>query len=312
VRTGLALALVLSLGSAVALNWSYYRQHQQASALPPLDPRHPLHSMRLMFGDRRWLIGALAMAGGWGLYVGALVFGPLSIVQSASAGGIGVLALLIWRLGGVRLSRREWGGVGVAIVGLLLLGLSLLGENGQGRGAHGSWGVIALWLIASAAVAAAAAGPARRLLVAGAGFGIAAGLLFAAGDVATKAAVAGGWWFIFAAPMWMAQGIGFWLLQLGFQRGRPLATAGVATLFTNAIPIAASMVLFREPLPGGTRGILRVLSFLSVVVGAVLLTHGEEGAAAPAQQSGSSPSGANAAAWPASEPALADLGEPDA
>lgn len=305
----LALALVLSLGSAVALNWSYFRQHEQASALPPLEPRHPLRSLRLLFGDLLWLVGALAMAAGWLLYVVALVFGPLSIVQSASAGGIGVLALLVWRLGGVRLSRREWGGVGVAIVGLLALGLSLLGANGHGRGAHGDWSVIALWLLASAAIAAGAVGPARGLLASGAGFGIAAGLLFAAGDVATKAAVAGGWWFVFAAPMWTAQGIGFWLLQLGFQRGRALATAGVASLFTNAIPIAAGMVLFHEPLPGGFRGVLRVLSFFAVVAGAVLLARGGEGAA-PAGRNASSPSGLNPSARPASEPALARHGRP--
>jgi hypothetical protein len=308
VRASLALALVLSLGSAVALNWSYYRQHEQASSMPPLEARHPLRSLRLLFGDLRWLVGVLVMAVGWLLYVLALVFGPLSIVQSASAGGIGVLALLIWRLGGVRLSRREWGGVGVAIVGLVLLGLSLLGEGGHGRGAHGSWNVIGLWLLASAAVAAVTAGPVRGLLAAGAGFGIAAGLLFAAGDVATKAAVAGGWWFLFAAPMWVAQGIGFWVLQLGFQRGRALATAGVASVFTNAVPIAAGMVLFREPLPGGVRGVFRILSFLAVVAGAVMLARGEEGAA----PSASSPYGEDAPERPASEPVLAPLGPPEA
>jgi hypothetical protein len=307
VSGSLALTLVLSLASAVALNWSYYRQHEQASALPSLEWRRPVRSLRLLFGDLRWLVGALAMAAGWLLYVVALVLAPLSIVQSASAGGIGVLALLVWRLGGARLTRREWGGVGVAMVGLLLLGLSLLGGGGGGRSAHANLGVIALWLLASAAVAAVAAGPARGLLAPGAGLGIAAGLFFAAGDVATKATVAGGWWFLFAAPMWIAQTIGFWLLQIGFQRGKALATAGVATLFTNAIPIAAGMVAFEEPLPGGGRGIVRTLSFLAVVAGAVLLTRGEE-PAAPARHSESSPSRVAAPAIPAGEPVPARLG----
>jgi hypothetical protein len=61
------------------------------------------------------------------------------------------------------------------------------------------------------------------------------------------------------------------LLQSGFQRGRALATAGIATLATNAIPIAAAMTLFREPLPGGILGFVRVAAFASVVISAVWL-----------------------------------------
>lgn len=277
VKETLALALPLALASAVALNWSYYRQHEQASELPPLQLKRPLRSLRLLVADLRWLVGVGAMFVGWVLYVAALVFGPLSLVQSVSAGGIGVLALLVWRLGGVRLSGREWAGVTVSMLGLLLLGLSLVG----GADAHSQIRrsdllALLVWLAVSAAVAAAAAGPAGRRLVSGAGLGVAAGLLFAAGDVATKAAVAGGWWLLFALPMLASQGAGFALLQFGFQRGQALATAGLATLFTNAVPIAAGMVLFHEPLPGDGQGILRVLSFSAVIVGATLLARPEE------------------------------------
>ncbi len=280
----LALALLLALASAAALNWGFYRQHQQASALPPLTLAHPLRSLRLLFSDLPWLVGFLVGIGGWGLYVGALAFGPLSLVQSASAGGIGILALLVWRLGGIGLARREWLGVAVSVAGLVLLGVSLLGRGGNAHhwGSHGSLVAIAAWLAASGVLAALFAGPGRRLVVAGAGFGIGAGFLYAAGDVATKAAVAGGWRFLFAAPMLAAHGLAFVLLQLGFQRGKALATAGVATLFTNAVPIVAGMALFHEPLPGGIRGALRILSFVAVVFGAALLTRSEETAAAPA------------------------------
>lgn len=61
------------------------------------------------------------------------------------------------------------------------------------------------------------------------------------------------------------------VLQLGFQRGRALTTAGIATLGTNAIPIAAAMTLFSEPLPAGPLGVVRVVSFGAVVAGAVAL-----------------------------------------
>jgi transcription elongation factor GreA len=61
------------------------------------------------------------------------------------------------------------------------------------------------------------------------------------------------------------------VLQLGFQRGGALTTAGIATLGTNAIPIAAAMILFGEPLPNGPLGVVRVLSFAAVVAGAAAL-----------------------------------------
>jgi hypothetical protein len=38
------------------------------------------------------------------------------------------------------------------------------------------------------------------------------------------------------------------------------------------MPIAAGMALFHDPLPGGARGILRVLAFVAVVTGGMLLT----------------------------------------
>ena len=270
----IVLALLLALASAAALNWGFYRQHEQASTLPPLSLRRPLRSLRALFGDRRWLVGFCVGILGWVFYVVALAFGPLSIVQAASAGGIGILALLVSRLGGVVLSRREWLGVGVSVAGLVLLGISLIGSGGNAHhwGSHGSWLAITLWLAGSAVLAAFFAGPGRRLVVAGAGFGIGAGFMYAAGDVGTKAAVAGGWRTLFVPALLAAHGLGFVMLQLGFQRGGALATAGVATLFTNATPIAAGMALFHEPLPGGGGGALRVLAFGTVVAGAMLLT----------------------------------------
>ncbi len=62
------------------------------------------------------------------------------------------------------------------------------------------------------------------------------------------------------------------VLQAGFQRGGALTTAGLATLLTNALPIAAGMIVFNEPLPAGWIGAARIASFAAVVAGAVLLS----------------------------------------
>jgi hypothetical protein len=265
IAAGLALALL----SAVALNWGYFVQHGVASGLPPLTLRKPLRSLAALFGNRRWLVGFFTGIGGWVLYVAALALAPLSLVQASSAGGLGVLAALT----GVR-SRRERLAVAVSIAGLALLGISLAGSNEVAG--HVSLLGAAVWMGASVVVAALAAGPAAILIARGAGLGIAAGVLYAAGDVGTKAAVSGGFHVAFVPALLTCHGLAFVALQLGFQRGSALTTAGLATLWTNALPIAAGMTVFGEPLPPGLLGVARVAAFAAVVAGAALLTRPEE------------------------------------
>jgi hypothetical protein len=265
----LAAGLLLALGSAAALNWGFLEQHGAAAALPPLAVRRPLRSLRLLFATPRWLVGFVVGLTGWALYVAALELAPLSVVQAASAGGIGLLALLVSRTTGVRLTRRESVGVALAVGGLALLGASLARHAGGGRPAPP--GAVAAWVALSLGAAALAAGPAARKLVAGAGLGASAGVLYAGGDVATKAAVSGGAAVAFVAAVLACHGLAFASLQLGFQRGGALATAGLSTLLTNALPIAAGAAVFREGIPAGAFGVLRVAAFATVVVGAAAL-----------------------------------------
>ena len=264
-------SLVLAVGSSVALNWGYFAQHDRASRLPALALRHPVRSLRSLFADRRWLLGVVVGIGGWVLYVLALRFGPLSLVQAASAGGIGMLALLV-RRGGGSLGGREPVGVAIAIGGLVLLGISLTGHEPHRLAAgHGSTAAVAIWIAGTGLAAVVFAGPLAHRLRGGAGLGVAAGLCYAAGDVGTKAAVGGGTALLFAPFVLAAHGLGFVALQLGFQRGTALATAGVATLFTNAVPIAAGMVVFGDGIPAGPLGVVRVAAFACVTLGAALL-----------------------------------------
>ncbi|HYY22411.1 MAG TPA: hypothetical protein VE780_11085 [Thermoleophilaceae bacterium] len=269
------IALLLTLVSACAINWGYLTEHRAASALPSLSPRRPLRSVRVLLGSRLWLIGFASESVGFILYVVAVALAPLALVQAVAAGGIGVLALLVSRTSGTRLDRRERLGVTVAIGGLALLGVSLAG--GSGHGASGSWIGIAVWLGVSAAVAGAVSTAAlARARGGAAALGLAAGILFAAGDVATKVTVSDGTHFAVAPAMIAFYGSGTILLQVGFQRGRALTAAGIATLGTNAIPIVAAMTLFAEPLPAGAAGIARVAAFAAVVLGAVALAPSRE------------------------------------
>jgi hypothetical protein len=278
----LAAGLVLALLSTAALSGGFYVQHSVAGGLPALSVRRPLSSLAALFSNWLWLAGFVTGLAGWALYIVALALAPLSLVQAVSAGGVGLLALLV-RLRGTPLSRRETAAVLAAVVGLLLVGLSL--QAGTRSAAHTAAGPLA-WTAISVVLAGAAVAAARKLRP-GAGLAVAGGLLYSAGDVATKAAVAGlRPVVLFALLVPACHGLAFCCVQLSFQRGAALATAGVTTLLTNVLPIAAGLAVFGEVMPGGSAGLLRWLGFAGVVIGATLLTGREreaDHAAGPGQ-----------------------------
>jgi hypothetical protein len=155
------------------------------------------------------------------------------------------------------------------MLGLLLLALSL--AAGGGRSAPGSVLTIALWLAATAVLAVLALSAGRDRLGAGTAYGIAGGLLFSVGDIATKVATQGGARVAFAGALVAGYVLGTSLIQIGYQSAAALSVAGIATLLTNALPIAAGTVLLHESVPSGPSGVLRVLAFAAVVTGAIML-----------------------------------------
>jgi hypothetical protein len=265
----LAIALLLALGSTVLVNLAYLREHAAANTLPPLSLRRPLTSLGLLLGDRHWLTAFAMESAGFGLYVAALALAPLALVQCVGAGGVGLLAIGSARMRSRTLSAMEVAGAGVAVLGLAMLSLSLIG--GHGVSAAGSTAAIAAWLGASAAAAALALLGGRRLLRGGGAWGIAGGILFSVGDIATKVTTQGGARVAFAVVLIAGYVLGSSLVQIGYQRGAALAVAGLATLLANALPIAAGTVLLHERVPHGAAGALRVLSFVAVLAGAILL-----------------------------------------
>lgn len=271
---GTAVALALALASTTLTNLAYLREHDAASALPCLSMRRPLRSARLLLGDRRWLLGFAMESSGFLLYAAALALASLALVQSIAAGGIGFLAFVSARMSGRRLSRRELSGVMLSVLGLMALGVSLAGGSGEGGG--GSAIAILLWLGATAAAAALALIAGRPVLGTAVANGLAGGLFFSIGDVSTKVATQGGARVGFVLTLILGYALGTALLQLGYQAGGALTVAGLATLLTNAVPIAAGTIVLHEPVPSGALGALRILAFAGVSAGAVLLARPDD------------------------------------
>src|SRR5438105_4621356 len=138
-----ALELLLALASTTLTNVAYLREHDAAAALPALSLRRPLHSARALFSDRRWFLEFALEGCVFALYVLALALAPLTLVQSITAGGIGILAFVSARFSGRRLRRLELVGVLVSMFVLLVLAASLGGGSGEGSG--GTTALILLW-----------------------------------------------------------------------------------------------------------------------------------------------------------------------
>ena len=262
------IGLTVAFASALVTNTAYALEHDAAAALPPLSPRRPMRSAKLLLGDRRWLAAFGAETAGWLMYVAALRLAPLSLVQAVAASGVAVLAFATAHGHPSRLARREQGAVVLAVAGLTLLALSLV-DTAKADQRPAVLGVI-IWL--------AACGTGAVLLIAvptrfgrAASLGLAAGLLFADGDISAKLAGYGGWWLMAIGTLIVAYAVGTSVLQWAYQRGDALTAAGLATMATNAVPIAAGFVLFGETLLHGMRAVLQIAAFACLVASAVAL-----------------------------------------
>jgi hypothetical protein len=149
--------------------------------------------------------------------------------------------------------------------------------GGSGEGSSGSTATILVWLGASGAVALLVLLLGRAFLGAAVAAAVAGGLFFSIGDISTKVATQGGARIGFVLLLVLGYTLGTILLQVGYQAGGALTVAGLATLLTNALPIAAGTIVLAEPVPSGVFGGVRVLAFAAVTAGAFLLARPEMG-----------------------------------
>src|SRR5262249_20877703 len=173
---------------------------------------------------------------------------PLSPVRGGGASGIAVLAIVPAHGHPGRLARHERLAVAVAFAGLVLLALSLVDTQQEDK--PPDWKPLALWL-ACLSAGAVVLSRLRSGLARGPALGLAAGLLFAGGDISAKLVVYGGGWLVAIVTLIVFYALGTSVLQGAFQHGNALTGAGLATLATNAVPIAAGFVVFNEQLPHG-------------------------------------------------------------
>ena len=273
----LNLGILLAFGCAIATQLGFLYKHRGANEAPSVDVRHPLRSGKSLFASKWFAVGMGVAVGAWILHVFALAFAPLSVVQAVLSTGVVILAVLAERMFGFKVGARQWLGVAMTAVGLLLLVVTLPAASG----AHSAYSVAGM---ISFEVGMLAIG---GLLISGPSLGApdhhhgimlgaAAGTLFGVSDVAIKALTGlGGVAEIILSP-WLAVAIlasvvAFYATARGMQDGEAVPVIAATSTAANVSCILGGIVVFGDPMPSDTLGIiLQAVAFTMVCLAALV------------------------------------------
>lgn len=274
----LQLGILLSLVCAFATNVGFLLKHRGACAAPAVSLKHPVASAVGLFRSKWFTIGILVAIVAWIFHVAALALAPLSIVQAVISGGLVFLTVIAERYFGCNVGIRQWAGVGLTALGLVLLAVTLPSS----AGAHSSYslaGMIAfesaLLVIGTLLVLSPRLGSHEHH---GVMLGTAAGILFGVSDVAIKALTGpvGSQGLAGLVSPWLvtcilASVIAFFASARGLQKGEAVPVITLTSAAANVTAISGGILVFGDPMPGDTLGIvIQSFAFVLVIVAAAL------------------------------------------
>jgi hypothetical protein len=277
----LDLGIFLALACAFVANLGFFYKYRGANSVARVDVRHPLRSGRALFSSKWFAIGMLVATASWALHVAALALAPMSVVQVALAAGVVLIAVMADRMFGFKVGPRQWLGLWLTAAGLVMLGLTLPAMHG----AHshfsdpamiafeaGLFGLGGLLIMGPRM-----GGPVEHH---GMMLGAASGILFGVSDTAIKAltGIVGvhGLLGLLLSP-WLAVALlasvlAFYSSARGLQDGEAVPVIAVTGTAANIAGVAGGLIVFGDPMPASTVGIiLQALAFVLVLVAAALM-----------------------------------------
>ena len=276
----LQLGILLALLCAFASNLSFLYKHRGACCACDVDIRHPLRTAASLWSQRWFAVGMLVGLGAWILHVGAISLAPLSVVQVVLSGGLVLLAVMADRLFGFKVGKRQWWGLALTFVGLVLLAITLPASHGS----HSAFSVPAMAAFQAGLFGLGAlcimgprlGGPAEHH---GVMLAAAAGILFGVCNLAVKALTgivgdAGLLGIVLSPWLWVAlagSATAFYASARSLQIGEAVAVIAITGTAANIATIAGGLVVFGDPLPGSTLGIVvQGVAFVLVIVASAL------------------------------------------
>jgi len=273
----LNLGILLALACAVATQLGFLYKHRGANEAPSVDVRHPLASGRSLFRSKWFALGMAVALGAWLFHVAALALAPMSVVQAVLSTGVVILAVLAERLFGFEVGARQWAGVAMTAAGLVLLIVTLPAADG----AHSAYSLAGMISFEAGMLAIGALLISGPKLGApdhhhGVMLGAAAGTLFGVSDVGIKALTGlGGIGDVLLSP-WLAVAliasvVAFYASARGMQDGQAVPVIAATSTAANVSCILGGIVVFGDPMPTHTLGIvLQGIAFTMVIVAALV------------------------------------------
>jgi drug/metabolite transporter (DMT)-like permease len=275
----LHIGILLALLCAFASNLAFLYKHRGACTACAVDIRHPLRSAGSLWSQRWFAIGMLVGLGAWLLHVAAISLAPLSVVQVVLSSGLVLLAVMADRLFGFKVGKRQWWGLALTFVGLVLLAITLPASHGS----HSAFSVPAMVAFEAGLFGLGALfimGP--RLGGKSEHHGVmlaaAAGILFGVCNLGVKAltgVIGDGFMAIVLSPWtWVAlsaSATAFYASARSLQVGDAVAVIAITGTAANIATIAGGIIVFGDPIPGDTLGIVvQAVAFVLVIVASAL------------------------------------------
>jgi multidrug transporter EmrE-like cation transporter len=277
----LDLGIFLALACAFVANLGFFYKYRGANSVAQVEVRHPLRSIRALFSSKWFTIGMIVATASWVLHVAALALAPMSVVQVALAAGVVLIAVMADRMFGFKVGPRQWLGLWLMAAGLVLLGLTLPTMHG----AHSQFSAPAMISFEAGLFGLGGllimgprmGGPVEHH---GMMLGAASGILFGVSDTSIKALTgivgAHGVLGVLISP-WLAVAVlasilAFYASARGLQDGDAVPVIAVTGTAANIAGIAGGIIVFGDPMPGSTTGIVfQSLAFVLVLVAAALM-----------------------------------------
>jgi len=269
------LAIGIALSASFCVNYSTYMQKKAVDALPRLRLRLSWRVIREFITNRPWLVAMSMDALGTALFMVALIFLPVSIVEPIITAGIALLAYLAIKNLGEKPGRADFFAICITALGVIFLAASLA----EGLPKEKTYNPLELWVVAGAVVIMAVAVP-LALTLSGrgniaAGLGVAGGLFIGIAAVFSRLLMGnfGGHWYLWLPACVLTYPLGFFIFQAGLQRGNAVVVAPIYNGLVVCVPIIVGTIALNEHLPKSpVLTALRVAAFALIVFGAIVLS----------------------------------------
>lgn len=287
------LAIGIALGASFCVNYSTYMQKKAVDTLPRLRMRLSWTVIRAFITNRLWLAAMAMDALGTALFMVALIFLPVSIVEPIITAGIALLAYMAIKNLGEKPGPSDFIAIAFTALGVIFLAVSLAEGLPKGK----TYNPLELWAVTCAVVVLAAAVPlamhlSRRGNMA-AGLAVAGGLSIGIAAVFSRLLMGnfGGQWYLWLPVCVLTYPLGFFLFQAGLQRGKAVMLAPIYNGLVVCVPIIVGTIALNEHFPRSPVLIaLRVAAFVLIAGGSVVLSRRTMDPATGTENSGPSAS----------------------